>query len=417
MQLFTNYVIIAVVFLLAFLSVVIVRGKVEFNPISLGSNGIQYDSSGQRSSNITIQHHEEALIVCQATTERMQPMTIPEFYKSKRCMHKFSHVTFFHVGKGGGGTVGLDLRDNRISLGRIAHPWYTSLDMEQLHTGSAKTLVINIRDPVDRFVSAFRWRMAVLCHPDDERTPARGSAHLNPYETCDPEYRKEESILRGTYSGDPNNLAEALCFESPTKKNATVDYLKMGHSRMLSHWLDFLINPKGEFRTGSGIQNLIALPMEQRNGTIRFEQHIQQLALHLLQKRYTKAMGSDILNQKPQLVHDMQKKDKVKHSSVRYYNSTGSTSLSPLGECCVTRHLAYDYRLIQTMILDKVGNYMIVAPLLNNSHPVIRKACSWGDKGQQQLCLGDLRSMLWRRARYLDMSLGSCSKVVSDVKI
>ena len=76
-----------------------------------------------------------------------------------------------------------------------------------------------------------------------------------------------------------------------------------------------------------------------------------------------------------------------------------------------------DYRIIQTMYLgnaDKGGSSLkqhIPKPL-TDAHPSLQLACNWGSNEQQELCRADLNSMISRRSRYLDESLGSCSKVV-----
>src|SRR5210317_365759 len=82
------------------------------------------------------------------------------------------------------------------------------------------------------------------------------------------------------------------------------------------------------------------------------------------------------------------------HSSAKFYNN----SLTPLGECCLARFLADDYRLIQTMLGHESDQVNAVVEPLVGAHPILRMACSWGsDEEQQQLCRQDLRSMLMRR--------------------
>ena len=52
-----------------------------------------------------------------------------------------------------------------------------------LTSGEANTLVLNVRDPVDRFVWAFNWRTILLCKPDDDRT-SRENAREDPLRQC-----------------------------------------------------------------------------------------------------------------------------------------------------------------------------------------------------------------------------------------
>ena len=101
------------------------------------------------------------------------------------------------------------------------------------------------------------------------------------------------------------------------------------------------------------------------------------------------------------------------HSSTKYNNSTEPPALTPLGECCMTRHLEDDYRLVKTMLGNGPGGGTSGVEPLVDAHPVIQKACLWGDATQQRLCRDDLLSMLSRRAKYLDRSQGICLVVVS----
>ena len=109
----------------------------------------------------------------------------------------------------------------------------------------------------------------------------------------------------------------------------------------------------------------------------------------------------------------MQKHEMHLHSSAKHVNSPESR-LSKLGECCLARYLIDDYRLIQTMLGGNETSLAIAGldPLVA-AHPVIQKACLWGNEQQQELCRGDLMSILMRRAKYFDESKGSCSAIVS----
>jgi len=390
-------------------------------------NTVHYDDSPRRSS---MYESDGGLIECTISGET-ELVTIPEFYKNKKCWHRFKDtVTFFHAGKGGGGTVHIALNKNRIGV-RMNHPYPKENSVEELQNGPATTLIINVRDPVDRFVSAFRWRSIVLCKPDDERQAVKKGSAQKPHEKCKKTHPKEEQMLRETYRSDPSVLAEALCEDSPLREDAIRHYSTILHSMPLSEWLEFLVEPEMiDSTSDEGIENFIALPLEKQGdgGEALFEQHIQMLMLHLLATRYTQDKASaahqtanDIIMQKHQNQRGTSENGaKWKHSSVAFHNATSTTtnvpppSLSPLGECCLARHLEKDYRLIRTMIGDDEGKreYAAVEPLAA-AHPVIRKACFWGSSIQQELCRSDLRSMLSRRARYLDHSLGACLNTIA----
>ena len=153
-----------------------------------------------------------------------------------RALQEKKFVRFLHVGKAGGGTVGDRIkRDWNISL-VVCHPHpcnpvrtnantrrtinarntteasHTKTDTNS-GTKENRYIVINIRDPIDRFVSAFYWRILTTCNPDghDPRKEVR-RATRNPYEFCQLKIGKEEKqVLFHKYHRNVSALAEALC--------------------------------------------------------------------------------------------------------------------------------------------------------------------------------------------------------------
>ncbi|KAL7536421.1 hypothetical protein ACHAXR_008253, partial [Thalassiosira sp. AJA248-18] len=343
----------------------------------------------------------DALIACDSDSNKgTQLVSISEFYKNN-CVHRFKDtVTFLHVGKGGGGTVEYSLKSNHIGVSKM-HPFPNQKRIEDITKNSQPphTLIINIRDPVDRFVSAFRWRQVVLCSPGDKRQRG-GAAWNDPHNRCITA-KKEELMLRENYGSNPNVLAEALCEESPLHQKAVEDYSLLMHGTPLADWLNIFIEPAVDKDYDGGIQNFIALPLENRG---HFEQHIERLSLHLLQMRYGNTTSSNILKQRPK-IKETTSKGKAEHSSRNHSNSS-EAALSQLGECCMVKHFQSDYQLIQTMLLQthKVLDRM-------NTHPIIGNACKWGDGEQQKLCRSDLESLVSRRDKYFDWST-SCSKLL-----
>ena len=356
-------------------------------------------------------------------------VTAEDFYADRRqCGHSFKADTVaFHVGKGGGGTL-----QKHLGLSVIwVHPRPNQKINEQLRQGPLRTLIFNVRDPIDRFVSAFNWRVIILCHPNDERYRGRKKkgrkgkigATRRPDEFCKEGYEEEEILLRETYQLNPNVLAEALCDESSLQRRAKEDFLNIHHNTTLTQWLDFLIEPDlANNITDDGINEFMVLPVEKRYGAneTRFERHIENARWHLLNNRY----GADAVKEMMQLSQQKEEKRRRKmkkneahlHSSSKFINST-KPMLTALGECCLARHLIDDYRLIQSMLGtgNTESSHFTDAGLdpLNGAHSVIQMACSWGDEQQQESCRGDLISMLSRRAKYFDTSKGSCSTIAS----
>jgi len=358
------------------------------------------------------------------THTTMTEVTPEEFYsEDSKCWHSFKADTvLFHVGKGGGGT----LQSRFGKKIQFIHPRPQSSINKQLQNGPLRTLIVNVRDPVDRFISAFNWRNAVLCHPNDKRQKGKAEATAQPNKFCK-EHSDEEILLRETYQSNPSVFAEALCHDSPSHSLAEKDYRQIGHSTTLTEWLDFLIDPRlVEDITDDGIQHLIVLSLEKRPGANEtlFEKHIDNLMLQLLQNQYGVDLGNKMMRlaQEQEVkrgeTHDLRSSNKQQeqaylHSSEKFYNST-PPALTKLGECCLARHLMDDYRLIESMLgKEKERTSNSVMDPLHGSHSVVHKACSWGDEQQQQSCRGDLASMLMRRAKFLDESKGSCSAIIS----
>jgi hypothetical protein len=77
-------------------------------------------------------------------------------------------TVYFHQGKTGGGAVGYMGEKYRLNL-RNVHPTINEKSVQDLMNGPLTSLIFTVRDPVDRFVSMFNWRLLTLCHPGDKR--------------------------------------------------------------------------------------------------------------------------------------------------------------------------------------------------------------------------------------------------------
>ena len=96
-------------------------------------------------------------------------------------------------------------------------------------------LIVLLRDPIDRFQSAFYWRMLRICH---ERAPAGSRAASR---RCKRGYPDEAQVLHEWYHQNASALAEDLCAE-PTQRRqrAQQGLAAIGHAQhSLSEWLDF----------------------------------------------------------------------------------------------------------------------------------------------------------------------------------
>lgn len=132
-----------------------------------------------------------------------------------------SPLLFAHVGKAGGGTVGKIIEDLGSSgLFTVCHP------LPCLKAASNVThVLVTVRDPVERFVSAFNWRTALLCERNDTRAHRHGHAYLGPGKNCDSGRDQERVILHEKYHFRASELAEAMC-EVGTKVASDIKHIR-----------------------------------------------------------------------------------------------------------------------------------------------------------------------------------------------
>ena len=363
---------------------------------------------------------------------RQTIVTHNTFWKKQDCKFRLGRDTiYFHQGKAGGGTV--NYMGNKYHLGlRSDHPFLKEDSVKDLMEGPLTTLIFTVRDPIDRFVSMFNWRLLTLCHPGDMRKKTitnedadtahklkqksvwhqrvtkkkRVGGHAeHPEKFCLSTRVEQEKTLRVRYKGDPNVMAEALCEDSPKYEQAVRDLTDINHSTTIAQWLELLIDSKiVRSISKHGIQNFSAIPV-----TSRFEYDLEALFTAMLKERY----GMNVLDAMLDGVNKKSKNKKaaMSHSSVKH-GKDKPRQLSKLGECCLARYYQKDYRVIQTMLQDDTTT--IVEPI-EGAHPVLGEACHWGDMEQQQSCKDNLRSMLHQRSPYLTKSREqTCSKLVKD---
>eukprot|EP00986_Skeletonema_menzelii_P011376 scaffold5835_cov144-Skeletonema_menzelii.AAC.6 len=346
------------------------------------------------------------------------------FWDRQCYLNMTKSVRFYHLGKGGGGTIFFSLVDNGIVVQRD-HPRPIH-GIEQILNGPVSTLLINIRDPVDRFVSAFNWRSLLFCQRDgenrkkypseiDEKDRRRYQPHLRPQETCFDEslYPKQIEIIQRLYNDDVNKMAESLCEESNNVEQAVQHTKLISHAKLsLAEWLRPLLLDTDTNTTSlikpKGLSSFMAITLEQQSPhNSSLLQHTYE-AVHQLYFDHgvDERTLDSLLRHKP--IRIKRVSEIMTHSS----NKTGTGKvLGAIGECCLARFLEEDYRLIQYMIGDVNPSKDVGA--LDPVHTIIREACKWGSLKRRELCRADLQSMLHRRAKFLDRSLGTCRDVVS----
>jgi len=138
------------------------------------------------------------------------------------------HVWFNHICKAGGGTFNNRLTNKWDIEMNECHPRPCPTRFPRMSDFASDDAIktdditsqiggsfIVVRDPIDRFISAFNWRGELLCHPnkEDKRVP-KSYAWDNPEVYCEAHNKKnieEVQIIFNKYNETINNLAEKLC--------------------------------------------------------------------------------------------------------------------------------------------------------------------------------------------------------------
>jgi hypothetical protein len=135
---------------------------------------------------------------------------------------------FAHVGKGGGGSIVGALREynlGQLFLHRACHPEPCIGTSKVDAPGAQKGVLINVREPVDRFVSAFNWALLRLAQCNRQQPCAR--------------FAKAKPLLNRKYHRGANQLAEALCArgDAAAQQSAREDLRAIPHLKdgLVSH--------------------------------------------------------------------------------------------------------------------------------------------------------------------------------------
>ena len=286
-------------------------------------------------------------------------------------------IMFLHIGKAGGGTVwerldALDLPHSRC------HPNSCPRCYDD-----AGALLINIRDPVDRFVSNFYWTSLLMCRADegDTRLSDNTLAINDPENSCsDVPVRREMIDIR--YKGNASLLAESFC-DDEKRSQALDDIHLFGHSRqtITQHWLG------NYWRIDNGTA------MGAKLATIVLEPGFDLLAQIDLTAEWAKSMiaGEEAASD---WAIDARAKAKLSYGKGGHYLHSSSTNISKkytpepltdLGICCIAKHYyEKDYLLL-------AGNFANLT-------------C------KNEICKNAIKSIVNRRKLILNRSL-SCKEV------
>jgi hypothetical protein len=251
---------------------------------------------------------------------------------------------FLHVGKAGGGSI----------EHRAAFKWHIALcrchpdPCPRLVDGSSHYL-INIRDPIDRFVSIFNWRMLVLCHPNgDPRTPVAVGAFQDTEHLCEmemPSNRDEIRALFYTYQADVNRLAESLCPATEASLDAEPDLVLIRHMPTLMDWL------------GADWRNFHPklFPIIQ-DGSVDFDQQVDDAMVWLYNEtRFERQEDFDVrANKALQFQTELSEYEETAAAIDHRHSSGVHPKLTKDAERCLARRFQDEYQILKEMVDKKV---------------------------------------------------------------
>lgn len=246
---------------------------------------------------------------------------------------RLNHTLFLHVGKAGGGTFQSRLNQLRVCVDEC-HPDPCPRRVESKY----QQAIVVVRDPVDRFASAFNWRSFKLCNPHNEsRTANSRLVETDPVRYCKQKSTPEADILHTKYKADPNALAAAFC-DANLQNDVETDIDSIRHmSSLVSGWM-----PRQE---SWYIGNLVAVVLEKG---FDFVEQIDAAVLYQIQRNAagpspTKLWMENYANKTG--ANKVEIPLSQQHSTKQWKQRT--IKLSEYSKCCVARYYEADYQLLE----------------------------------------------------------------------
>lgn len=297
-------------------------GSLLFHCHSVIGRHLQED----RSSRVSYQNRSSSTLGREVSSNEANEISLPELKKIQLSQRRFR---FLHMGKTGGGTIAQRLRGKwRVGM-KQCHPWPCHPpNMQKNHPH----FLISLRDPVDRFVSAFYWRVLRICHPQVERRTQNTSSKCL---SDDPEYvgRPETKILFYRYHQNASLLAQDLCSENSTKAQIANESIKeiLHAQHSIRDWLDFPWDAKRVY------------PLIAEAGAQDLEEQLDE-TMHLL-FNITQFVPADAFP--PRAALAKARKHLAGHEKNDHSSVSAKIPLTEAAERCLERYYHDDYKLLQ----------------------------------------------------------------------
>ena len=285
----------------------------------------RYEQRWLTSSAISTPSHNQSWDMEQAssnqTIEQMFRISNSSPYKPRKRKLSTNQALFLHIGKAAGGTFNHRVRKEWNVFVEQCHPAPCSKRLQSAPKPQA--LVVALRDPVDRFVSAFYWRAYMVCHPtqSDWKGPPRG---------CKRSPREAQTLFQ-TYNLSASQLAEDLCSADATLKLQARDALAtIQHARWsIQDWLAFDWKRDTE----------LLFPLVVERGVDSFEDQTD-MAMQWL-NQHTQFESTDAFAARFRHLKSLNSTGGVEHSS-----NALKQDLSPEAEKCLVHYYSQDYEIL-----------------------------------------------------------------------
>lgn len=241
------------------------------------------------------------------------------------------------MGKAGGGTVravfeALKIKFIQIHVAKNKYP--RSL------VDKGRMFLVTIRDPVDRFISAFNYIGRVYCHNNDTREVLTKENRIR-YNLTEKGIQSmckdDKNIIESRYNFNVNKFAEALCDEEEKKYVKMISHMKYSITDFLGTLLKehdmssfkfMIMEPEYDFLLQIKSALEVVVNMTQHEKQLEIPEPIQQY----LYKNVPRNISEDYL-----------------HKSQSSTNTQINQPISNLGACCVARYYEKDYKLLEEL--------------------------------------------------------------------
>ena len=250
-----------------------------------------------------------------------------------------SVATILHVGKSAGGTLVERAFQCWRTFMRVCHPRPCRPQQQQISKSSSNGIIITLRDPIDRFVSSFYWRLLVVCDYNDKRRRNKAAAH-NPQRYCNRPLHGERKVME-YYHRDASRFAERLCTADATTNQtertlAMQNLQSMEHAKytLHDHWLNKNV-------VSWSPENLF--PIVTESNLTDIERQTDQ-AIQWLHDRTHFESSSDFRQRARYAQQRRVAGDVSRHSSRGYQKK-----LTAAAERCLARYFHKDYELLREL--------------------------------------------------------------------